>query len=78
MDSFEVLEQPNERDIARQLKQGSGTLRAVRDTRSGDIYTWDAERALHEEAIRHLGLGDYAENLGQVDSLAKFRQLKGK
>lgn len=76
LDSFEVHEQPTAKDIAKQIKGGSGTLRAVRDTRTGDIYTWDAETALHEEAIRHLGLGDHAENLGQIHSVDDFKRLK--
>ena len=80
MDAFQILERPTPGDIDRQLKTGSGTLRAVRDTRSGDIYTWDAATALHEEAIRYLGLGEFAENIGQVHSVAEFRRLmkKGK
>lgn len=78
MDAFGIFEEPSPGDVARQLKQGSGTLRAVRDIRTGDIYTWDAEAALHEEAIRRLGFGDFAENLGQIDSVAKFTALKGR
>lgn len=75
MDRFEVLKAPTAKDISRQLKTGSGVLRAVRDTRTGDLYAWDAEHALHEEAIRRLGLGDWAENLGQIQSVENFARL---
>jgi len=73
-----VFERPDQRDIASLLKQGSHVLRAIRDTRSGDLYVWDAESALHEQIIRQLGLSDFAENLGQIHSLADFERLSGK
>jgi hypothetical protein len=46
--------------------------------RDGALYLWDAEQALHEEAIRGLGLGDHAENLGQIHSVKDFKRLVGR
>jgi hypothetical protein len=75
---MQVYEQPTRETVAKLLSTGSGTLRAVRDTRNGDLYVWDAEEALHEEAIRHLRLTDFAENVGQIHSLQDFDCMTGR
>ena len=77
-EAIRVLERPTRADIAREIKQGSGVLRAVRVASSGDIYVWDAEHGLHEEVIRHLGLGDMVENLGQIHSPDDLSRLTGR
>ena len=77
-DPVEVLERPTKSDIAELLKRGSGTARVIRDTRTGDLFVWDAEEALHEEVIRHLGLSDSAENMGQIHSVRDFEWMAGK
>ena len=73
---FAVLARPTDDEVAQALAEGSGTLRAIRDAHSGDLYVWDAELMLLEQAIRHLGLGDHAENLGQLYSVSDFRRLR--
>jgi hypothetical protein len=75
---MEIYERPTRDDVARLLNQGSRTLRAIRDIRTGDFYVWDAEQALHEQAIHHLGLSEFAENMGQIHSLRDWEWLTGK
>jgi hypothetical protein len=67
-----VYEQPTRKDVAELLRKGSGKLRAVRDTRDGALYVWDADEALHDEALRYLGLIDVAESMGIIHRIADF------
>lgn len=74
----EVIRNPTKQDIADLLRTArGGALRAAKDYRTGDIYVWDAEAALHEPMIKHLGLlmGD---SLGIIWSVEQAEALRGR
>lgn len=70
----QVTARPSRADVERLLKKHSA-LRAIRDARTGDLYVWNAEEALHEEVLRQLGLTELGENVGQILSIQDFDKL---
>lgn len=72
---MQVYQRPSKADVAKLLKK-HGSLRALKDHRSGDVYVFDAEAGLHEDAIRHLG-GDMIDNAGTIHSTDDFLRLTG-
>lgn len=70
-----VIQNPTLEDVASLLRAAKGgALRAAKDYKTGDIYIWDAEDALHRPMIEHLGL-IMGDSLGIIWSVEQAKDL---